>query len=346
VPAQVPDIWRLHTKKNDSVPNTEELRQSQCKNLGARYWPQRRVIEEFRDGLPKVRRALANVATYMTFDDHEVTDDWNLNPVWTDRVMTSPFGRAIVRNGLLAFAIFQAWGNDPKKYAAPTPPADPTTHRRLLTLPGDMFPAGQLGPVSAFADEADELLGLNSAEPVPEQITWHFSVPGANYTVLGLDLRTRRGKALRLGAPENLSPAALVEQIPIPAGNADVVIALSSLTLLGPPVIDALLGPVLYKVFDIAAHGNRAEMPGLNPDAIEAWPNHELAFEGVLARLAPYGSIIVLSGDVHFATSASMTYFRRSSSVHSRFAQFTSSGMRNSSGRRYENSASSLRSCS
>ena len=49
----------------------------------------------------------------MIFDDHEVTDDWNLSPLWRDRVMTTSLGVTIVRNALLAYALFQDWGNDP-----------------------------------------------------------------------------------------------------------------------------------------------------------------------------------------------------------------------------------------
>ena len=37
---------------------------------------------EFRKNLPKVQRALANVPTYMILDDHDVTDDYFLNPIW------------------------------------------------------------------------------------------------------------------------------------------------------------------------------------------------------------------------------------------------------------------------
>ena len=36
-------------------------------------------LEKFAETLPKVRRLLANIPVYMIFDDHEVTDDWNLN---------------------------------------------------------------------------------------------------------------------------------------------------------------------------------------------------------------------------------------------------------------------------
>jgi len=60
-----------------------------------------------------VRRALANVPTYMIFDDHDVTDDWNLTARWRDRVRASPAGRRIVANALAAYWAFQGWGNDP-----------------------------------------------------------------------------------------------------------------------------------------------------------------------------------------------------------------------------------------
>ena len=66
--------------------------------------------------LQKVRRAMANISTFMIFDDHDVTDDWNLNPSWRDRVFTAPLGKAIVRNAMMAYALFQDWGNRADKY--------------------------------------------------------------------------------------------------------------------------------------------------------------------------------------------------------------------------------------
>ncbi len=73
-------------------------------------------LKVFHQTLPKVRRALANISTFMIFDDHEVTDDWNLNPSWRDRVHTSRLGKSIVRNALAAYALFQDWGNRPDRY--------------------------------------------------------------------------------------------------------------------------------------------------------------------------------------------------------------------------------------
>ncbi len=68
--------------------------------------------------LLKVRRLLANIPTYMIFDDHDVTDDWNITGAWYDKVRSSPMGRRIVSNALAAYWAFQGWGNDPDNFDA------------------------------------------------------------------------------------------------------------------------------------------------------------------------------------------------------------------------------------
>jgi hypothetical protein len=72
------------------------------------------ALEEARRTLGQVRRVLANTPTYMIFDDHDVTDDWNLTRKWRDEVQRSPLGRRIIANALLAYWTFQGWGNDPE----------------------------------------------------------------------------------------------------------------------------------------------------------------------------------------------------------------------------------------
>src|SRR5919201_234883 len=66
--------------------------------------------------LPIVRRVLANVPTYMIFDDHDITDDWNLTREWRDQVWRSPGGRRVVAGALAAYWAFQGWGNDPESF--------------------------------------------------------------------------------------------------------------------------------------------------------------------------------------------------------------------------------------
>ena len=74
-------------------------------------------MRRFREGLPRVRRALANVPTYMIADDHEITDDWYFSRQWRERVFTRPLGVDIIRHGLMAYTLMQGWGNDPRRWA-------------------------------------------------------------------------------------------------------------------------------------------------------------------------------------------------------------------------------------
>ena len=70
----------------------------------------------FRHGVPRVARALANIATYMMADDHEVTDDWNLTRSGSIASTRRRRGRTSFETAVAAFGVFQGWGNDPAKF--------------------------------------------------------------------------------------------------------------------------------------------------------------------------------------------------------------------------------------
>lgn len=65
------------------------------------------ALKAFLDDVPRVRRALANVATYMIFDDHEDCEDWNITAGWVTRVRSNDLGRRVLRNGMAAYTVFQ-----------------------------------------------------------------------------------------------------------------------------------------------------------------------------------------------------------------------------------------------
>ena len=87
----------------------------------------RSVIDDWNDelgrlrayqlDLPRTRRVLANVPSLMVFDDHEISDDWNLDYSWVRQVGGNPQGRRIVANGMLAYTLCQHWGNVPERFA-------------------------------------------------------------------------------------------------------------------------------------------------------------------------------------------------------------------------------------
>jgi uncharacterized protein (DUF1778 family) len=51
------------------------------------------------------------LSTYMLFDDHDITDDWNVDLKWISRGLDDDTLAEIICNGLSAFVLFQAWGN-------------------------------------------------------------------------------------------------------------------------------------------------------------------------------------------------------------------------------------------
>jgi hypothetical protein len=92
-----------------------------------------RDLDTARRALPRVRRVLANVPTYMVFDDHDVTDDWNLTRRWREDVACSAAGRRIVANALAAFWVFQGWATTPACSAQTSPARSKPTSAAMGT---------------------------------------------------------------------------------------------------------------------------------------------------------------------------------------------------------------------
>lgn len=84
-----------------------------------RYKKQLQELQLFKKSLPNIQRLLANIPTYMLFDDHDITDDLNISLKWKENVESSPLGSHVIANGLAANWFFQSWGNAPEEFPAP-----------------------------------------------------------------------------------------------------------------------------------------------------------------------------------------------------------------------------------
>lgn len=73
-------------------------------------------ITKFVDGLSTVQRLLAHIPTYMIFDDHDVTDDWNLTALWEQAANEHPLSKRIIGNMLMGYWLCQGWGNAPSQF--------------------------------------------------------------------------------------------------------------------------------------------------------------------------------------------------------------------------------------
>lgn len=291
-----------------------------------------------RADVARFRRALANVPAYLQFDDHECTDDWYVTGGWKERVHGNPLGRAIVRNALAAFTFFQSWGNDPASWATGDRAA-------VLDAVEQLFPQGAAnGPAAAAAAQIDTTLGLSpGATP---RFDFGFKVDAAAHRVVVLDTRTRRTYRSASAPPGLLSAAAVEQQIPegpLPAGLG-LLVVVSPPPVLGTLVFDdlgprgAATGVDLFSALrskerereEIARTGFvRGRASGTEHWDREAWPVDPEAFERVLARLATYTRVLVLSGDVHYGAALALRYVRPDENRVLRLVQFTSSGSRN-----------------
>lgn len=276
----------------------------------------------------RVRRALANVPTYMMFDDHDVTDDWNLCAKWVSNVHGTAIGRSVLRDGLVSFLLMQAWGNDPEAYE--TGPG-----AQLLAAAARLFPAGAPdGPDAAAVQEIDTLLGLGGGRQ--PQVDWHFTIDGGVHRVVVCDTRTRRGFTGDISPPIALPDGIREQQIPegpLPAGMEVLFVVITQ------PVLDSvLLGEftqgavnrvlaakthiwrVMLRVANLINHPATPDAP-LPPLEQPMYPLHKKDYEGwstrpdeiekLLARLARYPRVAILSGDIHHAVTNSLRYWIR-----------------------------------
>lgn len=275
-----------------------------------------KALRQYRRHLPRIRRALANVPVLMIFDDHEITDDWNLTGEWWSRVIdsTNVLGRTIIFNGLAAYTLFQGWGNDPEYYAQ-SPASD------LLTDISGFFATDPGPDASAFS------AFIQKIESSPPVLRWHYTVERPKYRFIVLDTRTRRSYERAVGPPGLLSAEALEEQIPPWLHPVDATIIISAAPVLGLPAMESALSSYVddYRKSDPETD----EAPLLEKD-LEAWAFDIAAFERLMARLYDLQSVVLLGGDVHYAFSTAMTYWKAGTNPR-RFAQLTSSALKNPS---------------
>jgi hypothetical protein len=279
------------------------------------------AIKSFVLTLPAARRVLANVATYMVLDDHDVTDDFYMNRQWLTQVLASEAGGTVIRNGLLAYALFQGWGNDPDNSAAHFAPLltavtnwatgsfSPSDTTNLSVISTALrIPTG-VNIVAPFVFQADA-----DNDPSAVTIDWHFFFKFDNYEIIALDTRTHRTYPIRSGAkigdsgliaPGLISADALNDQIPAdpptwldPNGGVTIVV---------------LPGPWTTLSFIEQKQLEATTKDDVFAKDVELLHFDAPTFDSLIARLAARdpngGHIVVFCGDVHESYATAMQYW-------------------------------------
>src|SRR5439155_1806242 len=261
--------------------------------------------------LPQVRRALANIATYTICDDHDVTDDWYLDGAWCQRVLASALGRRVVRNALLAYSLFQAWGNTPDQF-------DEINGRMLLDAidiwrRDEAHPAWGTGVIGGtgvinHAPTIDCLLGLPTAfggsgelQRSEQALRWHYIFAGARFHIIVMDTRTQRIYRSPRDFPGLLSPGAIDRQVIAAARrDVDLTLIISAAPVLGVGFIENIQFWSRLRVKDNYAFDR------------EAWNLEWGTFQNFLCAVSSLQRVVFLSGDVHYAFGSSLEFWDHS----------------------------------
>ncbi|MEO6889488.1 MAG: hypothetical protein ABI456_09385 [Ktedonobacteraceae bacterium] len=308
-PGDLPDAQEMWAAYPQARPGGNESEKQE-----AMYIVQVEQLNIFRAALPQVRRALAHISTYTICDDHDVTDDWFLDGAWCQQVLASALGRQIVRNGLLAYALFQGWGNTPQQFEEANGAA---LLNAVDTWRGDA--------ADARVETLEELLGLPVAFSGSGTLThsaralhWYHTYEGPRYQVILMDTRTQRFYRSPHDFPGLLSSDAVHAQI-VPAArrNAEVTIIISATPVLGMDFIESI---------QVWSHTFVKENYAYD---CEAWALEWQTFQHFLKAVSALKRVVFLSGDVHYAFGSSMEYWDQQTQASAKFVDYTSSSLSN-----------------
>ncbi|WP_024953108.1 hypothetical protein [Cobetia crustatorum] len=274
-------------------------------------------LRRFRAGLGQVRRLLANVPSLMIFDDHDVTDDWNLSAAWEEAAYGHPFSRRIIGNALTGYLLCQGAGNGPEPLRDLLEEATALFNDALLTpaeyaLTPSTSAIGSTEEHHFDADRQDALITkLERCE------RWDYQLDTTPALIVA-DTRTRRWRSERnLANPSGLMDWEALCDLQQRLVEHRAVVLVSAAPMFGVKLIESI-----QKLFTLAGKP-------LMVDA-ENWMAHRGAASVMLnifrhSRTPQH--FVILSGDVHYSFAYDVRLKHRRSSPH--VWQITSSGIRN-----------------
>ena len=266
----------------------------------AEYDRETRALEGFEAALPAVRRALAHIPVYMIFDDHDVTDDWNLTRGWEEAAYGHPFSRRIIGNAMLAYSLCQGWGNDPDRMR---PLIEEVVKPCFDTAARD----GELN-----SNQQDK-----TVDALLDWENWHYHLP-TEPKWLVLDTRTHRWRSESSpGRPSGLMDWEALSELQQELIHQSSVVMVSAAPVYGVKLIETI-----QRVFTYFGKA-------LMVDA-ENWMAHPGAANVMLnifqhARTPKHFTI--LSGDVHYSFVYDVSIKHSKSSPE--ITQITCSGFKN-----------------
>ena len=251
-------------------------------------------VDQFQQTLPAVRRGLANIPTYMIFDDHDVTDDWNLDQQWQKETTASPLGTRLITCALYAYWLFQAWGNDPDTF-------DAQFVARMQAF-CDLFAQKAGSPAAADTKDYDDFIrtAVGPFTGFGTRPNWSYTVP-CTPPIFVLDTRTSRDLQPRGSGPGLINKKGQGGlKHSIDQARTQGILDLSTM-----PLVMVSATPFWPVQFIELLQRRKIVKGGSSPEAdLEFWRNNLRAHTDFLLEIMKSynpASIVFLSGDVHYS---------------------------------------------
>ena len=286
------------------------------------------IIDDFVAGLPQVQRLFAHIPTYMIFDDHDVTDDWNLTVGWEHAVDQNRFATQVIGNGLAAYWMCQGWGNAPEKFSSEFIEQTKQLFSPVISSNesesggedngesnGESYVNGKNnGDLSKNIDPQQHQQYLEMIDRFEE---WHYTI-NTSPKVIVLDTRTRRWRSeSRMNKPSGLMDWEALTEFQHQLINQEKVVIVSAAPMFGVKFIETLqkMATTIGKPLMIDAENWMAH------------PGSANTLISIFTHTKTPTNFVVLSGDVHysFAYDIKLRYRRNSPNIY----QITCSGIKN-----------------
>ena len=263
---------------------------------------------------PAIRWLLSTVPSAMIFDDHEVSDDWNISAAWVEEMRQKPDWNDQIIGGYASYWLYQHLGN-----LSPEELDRDDLYKRVREA-NDAWPV-----LRNFAYRAHR---------GPDGTRWSYHRDFGNTRLLMMD--ARGGRVLEEDRRSMVDEEEWAWIVEMATGDFDHLLLGTSLPL--------LLGPTMHHLQSWdeklcsgtwGARAARWAEGFRRSEDLDHWASFHDSFAamvGLIQRIAggdtgtPPSTILILSGDVHHGYLAEATL---ASSVESRLYQAVCSPLRN-----------------
>jgi hypothetical protein len=274
--------------------------------------------------LDGVRKVLAHVPSFMIFDDHEITDDWNFDGTWVDIVHANendPYQMwpKAITDGLIAYWMYQGWGNLAPLACRPDPRVQILDVARAAGK--DALP-----DLRKLVFERASKPGRPSDDPT-KRLTWYYSLPIRSPQFLVVDDRSER-EVYGAGGPFQKQLEWLKKQLDEARSSAAFIIFPTPFLLPHPiswaMTHKSMLSLITRKSIEALARGYDLEHAAGN----RVWEHIVNMLVKIQDSVTSLKTIAFVSGDIHFSCNLDGQLKKFDPAPQPHLLQLVSSGLR------------------